>query len=304
MRNLQGKRLALLAAALVGLLAVAGVSKPGRATLGKIISAAGLGRERHSYGAVADATDDVKETAASQDVEQRARAAHGWQASVTNSIVRGELLRFDPNGTLQQQWAITVYRKYPDRLRVEIQRIGAVDVFGMDNSGAWKAGAASLSEPEARDVRAFLRLFPERLFLNRAGGASYREVGQRFEDRVEVPAQPVFFDQVEAEDLIGPPPAPPRPGDRRMLYYYVDQEASLVSTARWLEPDDPTQLIDDPGVSLTDVRVDFADWRTVSGMKWPFRITHQLGGRVDFRIDMNQVLVNQSMPDTFFQRPN
>jgi hypothetical protein len=87
------------------------------------------------------------------------------------------------------------------------------------------------------------------------------------------------------------------------VYYYVDAATSMVSTARWLEPDNPRKSIDDGTASFTDIRVDFSDWRPASGVKWPFKLVHSTGGRVDFKIVLNEVIVNQSLADAVFQKP-
>jgi hypothetical protein len=255
-------------------------------------------------------------TAPALDVEQRARAAHGWTASVANSVARGEIIYYDSAGRATGQYAITISRAYPDRVRVEIDRGQTKDVSGFDQTNSWRSGAPNLKDTDARDIRALVRLCPERLFVERASGAAYREAGQRIEDIApaatapdwttasgdgsSVIGQQSLFDQVEVAD---PAATRSNPGDIRRVYYYVDAATSMVATARWLEPDNPRKSIDDGTASFTDIRVDLSDWRDAGGVKWPFRLVHATGGRVDFRIVLNEVIVNQSLADAVFQKP-
>src|SRR6185295_11281776 len=99
-------------------------------------------------------------------------------------------------------------------------------------------------------------------------------------------------EQVEMEDTIGLPPIAGRPGDRRRITYYVNRQDFTVEAARWLEPDDPRRDMDDDQATLTDVRVDFGEWRIVDGVLWPTEIVHWQGGRVDYRITISQVETN------------
>ena len=228
-----------------------------------------------------------------------------------NSVLRGAITFYDRDGTKIGQAKLNVIRKYPERLRVELDRGDSVEVWGVDQATAWKSDAPNLSESEARDIRAWLRLCPERLFVTRGSGASYREAGERREDfKASRPWQdqvrinpPLQLQQVEVEDVIGQPPTPNRAGDRRLVTFYINRQDFTVEAARWLEPDDPNRSIDDLSAAKTDVRVDFSDWRAVGGVAWPFEIIHRLGGKVDFRITVNQVLLNQPLADALFQNP-
>ena len=239
-------------------------------------------------------------------VEQRARAAHRWSGSVLDSVARGAIIYYDASGEATGQYAITIFRGYPDKVRVEIDRGRSAEVFGFDQTSAWKGGVPNLKEEDARDIRAMVRICPERLFVTRGGGSAYREAGRRIEDSPPVASgggpTPVVFDQVEMADTLGPAAGASRAGDRRSVYYYVNQATSLVETARWLEPDDPRQDPDDEGAVLTDIRVDFGGWREVSGVTWPFEITHSSGGRVDYRIVLNEVRMNQGLTDAVFKK--
>ncbi len=144
--------------------------------------------------------------------------------------------------------------------------------------------------------------------MTRGGGVNYREAGHRIESlRPARPGQPatkinppVVLEQVETEDVIGPPPTPARVGDRRLITYYIDSARSTIESMRWLEPDDPRRRADDTSAEKLDVRVNFSDWRTVNGVLWPYEVTHRLGGKVDFRIQVSEVRLNQSMGETLF----
>jgi hypothetical protein len=324
MKSRQKKLIALGAAITCAVLAL-GLSRPGRAELLRLVARVIPPAKTTETPGTAPVRP-VSVAAQGLDVGQRARLAHGWSSSIVTSFARGSIIYYDSNGRATSQYAITIARAYPDRVRVEIDRGDSREVFGFDRTAAWRGGAANLSDTQARDIRAAARFCPERLFVDRDKGAAYREVGQRIEDAAQVDAsadwagapatgrgegppnatpQPeqIVFDQVESGDSLGPPATRTDAGDVRRVYYYVDAATSLVSAARWLEPDNPRKSIDDATVSFTDVRVDFADWRDVNGVKWPFKLAHSTGGRLDFRIVLNGVRVNVSLADGVFQAP-
>ena len=258
------KRVVLATICAVCLLAIVGVSKPGRSALRSILS---LIEPAPTATPAPDPTPAAVTPA--PDVEQRARARHGWTSTVVNSVVRGTITYLNADGTASAPASgFTLYRKYPELLRIEVDRGGRVEVSGFDNVKAWRTGA-TLSEEEARNIRGLLRLWPERLFITRGSGTAYREAGRRIEDTPDTTpgGQPqarsvALFDQIEMEDVVGPAPTSGRVGDRRSVYYYVNQASSTVEAIRWLEPADPRRSIDEE-VGLIDVRVDFG-----TGAKW------------------------------------
>jgi hypothetical protein len=281
----------VIAAAFVCSLSAAGMTKPGRVTITRALA--------------------IFQKA--PDVEQRARAKHGWSDAVINSVARGTITYYDRNGMATGRAGLTLYRQYPGTLRVEIERDGATEVSGLAEGVAWKAGAGNPSEEQARDVRAILRMWPDRLFAARDAGMKYREVGRFAEERTDVmpgaagpgdsAKQPQVFDQVEIEDIIGALPTKAAAGDRRLVSYLIDRESSLVSSARWLEPDNPRQQIDNPRAPLASVSVAFSKYAGIDGVQWPTEVTHSLGGRLDFRIVVGDVKLNQPLPGTVFQKP-
>ena len=293
------KKLIITAIAAVLLLAIAAASKPGRSTLNRLYSLLS--------GAASTAASP-----AGPDVEQRARSKHGW-GTVTTSIVRGTITHFDPTGAIARRANVTVYQRHPDRLRVDIEQDGLIISQGFSQGEVWQARAESLTEEAERDIRAWLRLFPERLFLVRGAGASYREVGRHLEDsrpgspgRGPSDVRPAReLDEVEIEDVIGPPASnPTRRSDRRLITYLIDPETSIVHSVRWMEPDDPAEeVIEGSAAATRQVRIEYGGWRRVEGVLWPMEVTHWLGGRVDFRVDVKDVLVNQQLADTVFRDP-
>ena len=42
-------------------------------------------------------------------------------------------------------------------------------------------------------------------------------------------------------------------------------------------------------------------WTQVDGVIWPFSVTHQRGGRIDFRLEVSSVQLNQNLPDSMFK---
>ena len=288
------KKSLIIAVALVLMLAAAGFSEPGRATITKLTSVFAPQQQQ-------------------PDVEQRARARHGWNGrSIQNSVVRGTITYFDRRGTEVRRMAMTLYRKYPDRLRLEVERDGVKTVSGFDGRDAWRDGAATITEVEARQIREMMRVWPERLFHARDGGAQYKETGRLVEDhRPAVPGRgpvqferPMALEQLEVDDTLGPNERGPGRGrDRRKVSYLVSEENSAIYIARWMEPVDPGQEIDDAGPQI-DVRVDFSRWREVEGLLWPMEVTHWRGGKVDYRIDVTEVLLDQQVPATIFNNPN
>jgi hypothetical protein len=83
----------------------------------------------------------------------------------------------------------------------------------------------------------------------------------------------------------------------------VNTADSLINSAYWLEPDDPTQPANDPNTNSTAVRADFGDWRKINGVIWPFGITHWFGGTVDYEIQLTGIQTNQSLGQGMFQHP-
>jgi hypothetical protein len=261
------------------------MSRPGRTVIGKVV-------------AMMSAAPAAKETASAEalpereDVEQRARRKHGWTSGVTSWLARGSIIYYDAGGKAVEQWAVTVYRKYPEQGRIEINRGAGIETSGYDGTRAWRTGTERVSEEVARDIRAMIRLTPERLFVTRSRGASYRESGQRIEERGD--SGVATFDEVEMDDALGE-------GDRRRVAYYINRESQMVESARWLEPDDPRRRIDDAGTALTDMRIDFGKWKAAGGVQWPMEIVKSKGGRMELRIELNEVVVNPQIADSIFQ---
>lgn len=288
--------------AILGLCLVAGaaVSDPGRAVLKRLFSS--------SSGETSAVTPGDAIEEAGQDVEQRARARHGWNAAVINSVMRGQITFYNREGESVDQANMTLFRLYSDRMRMELKRGRKVETLGFNQARAWKVGAASVGEAEGRDIRAWMRLWPERLFVARDKGAGYREAGRRIENfRPARPGQdsakiepPKVSEQVVIEDSIGSSPPQGETADRRFVTYYVDRDTQLVEAARWLEPDDPRRSIDDPETPRVDVRVDFADWRDVNGVWLPFEVTRWTGGKIALRIQLSEVQLNQPLSNSLF----
>jgi hypothetical protein len=244
------------------------------------------------------------------DTEQNARAKYAW-TNINTTRVRGVITFFDPTGAIARRANITFYQRHPDRLRVEIEQDGLILIQGCDAGDAWQARADTLSDDAQRNIRAWLRLWPDRLFDARAAGGNYREVGTRFEDSKEAspgrqasvlrPARE--FDVVEVEDTIGPGSSQ-RNTDRRAITYLIDRASSMVYSARWMEPYDPNaQLMEGSDIATKQVQVDYESWRRIDGVLWPMEVTHRMGGRVDFRIDVKDVFVDPRLSEVVFQKP-
>lgn len=295
------------AAIMAGLVAI-GFSSPGRAAVSRVISMITGSRLESAFPEGAALTLVAQPD---EDLERRARRHHGWTGAILYSVLQGAITFYDQEGAITGEGSLTVYRGYPNRLRVEIGSGGVVETLGFDGVNAWRSGSSNLDESRARDIRTWLRGWPERLFTTRAAGASYRESGPRTEmSKPGRPWQgpmsivpPAEYEQVVMDDVIGPAPAPGRIGDRRRVVYYLNRDTDMVETARWLEPDDPRRAITDPDAQQKDVRVDFGDWQRVEGVLWPFEVVHWSGGRVDYRIALSQVQMNQPLGDAIFQRP-
>jgi len=239
------------------------------------------------------------------DIEQTARTQHGWSSSIVDSIVSGKLVYYDNNGNETSRLTVVIYRKYPDLLRMELSGTGISEVDGVDTLGAWVQTQSSLSAEDARDIRAFLRAFPERLFIERAAGADYRELGRHIEDyqpatplspRTDL-TSPITYDQVEVQDTIQV-----QNPEKRTVYYYVDRSNSRVSVLRYPEPDNPTANVSNGDTDLLESRFEFGGWKTINAVLWPFTITHRYGGKVDFRIEVEEVQMNQNLSNSLFQR--
>jgi hypothetical protein len=304
MRLRNGRALVSFGAVLVFLLAAAGLSQPGQQSARRLLAA--LGGTPNTAAPSAPAAP-----ATTPDVEQRARAHHGWGPTILDSAAKGSITWYDRSGATTRQGTLVIYRKFPAQLRVEVTSNQSTDVTGFDGTGPWRAGQASLTAAAARDIRQWLRSSPERLFIARSAGAPYREPGRRVEDHsAPTPWQgPVDlsqareYDQAELMDLIGPDPPMSGPADRRRVTYLIDRQTSLIAAARWLEPADATENAQNPNARLLETRVEFSLWRDVAGVQWPYQITHWSGGRVDFQVNLTQVLLNQRPLDKVFQAP-
>jgi hypothetical protein len=238
-------------------LGAAGLSQPGQHSVHKLLAAL-------------SGTPTARETPASPppaattapDVEQRARAHHGWGPTVLDSVAKGSITWYNRSGAITRQGTLVIYRKFPDLLRVEVTSNQTTEVSGFDATNPWRSGQASLADAAARDIRQWLRCSPERLFLTRGLGAGYREPGRRVEDHIPPTpwqgavdlAQAREYDQAELFDLIGPATLTTGAVDRRRVTYLVDRQTSLIAAARWLEPDDPKQSADSPGTRLVETR--------------------------------------------------
>jgi hypothetical protein len=287
--------------------AAAGTTGLGRRTVSALLSRVSSESVTHPSG-----TRGAQAPQSGPDVETRARAAHGWDGSVRDWVAIGAITYNDQQGKVTNTAPLTIYRKYPDKLRVEAR---GVATFGFDQARSWKALTASALAPaQARDIRAWARFTPERLFVSRTGGGAYREVGQDREDfRTALPggnatvlSPPLLFNQVEMIDHMGLGAAAGGPhddNDIRRIYYYIGKDDSVIAMCRWNEPDDPKANADDPRTDKTAVQVDFSDWERAGGVLWPFRITHWFGGKVDFQISLIEVLLNQNPQDTLFHGP-
>jgi hypothetical protein len=86
---------------------------------------------------------------------------------IVNSALRGTITYFSSDGNVVASRAgFALYQKYGVGLRVELDRDDAVEVYGLDQKRPWKAGG-KVSYEEARAIRAWMRISPERLFVTR-----------------------------------------------------------------------------------------------------------------------------------------
>lgn len=296
---MKSKRKGMFVAGGVGillLLTIAAASEPVRTALGVMFQGAGRGPKA------------VSNEQTAPDLEQRVRARHGWNTNVQNTVITGQITFYDREGKERGDAKLTLSRAYPDRLRVVIQRGALQETVGFDREQAWKSGAKSLSEVEARNIRGWLRVWPERLFTLRGGGAQYREAGKTLQDfRPSTPwraavqmEQPEELDQIVIQDTIGLAPDDKRAGDRMSIYYSIDQ-GNLIRSVRWLEPDDPRARAEDQRAAKIERRIDFGNWLQMGGVMWPMEITQWSGGRVEFRIEVDEVKVNQPLADSIYR---
>src|SRR5262249_7636467 len=152
---------------------------------------------------------------------------------------------------------------------------------------------------------------PERLFVTRSAGQQYAETRPIQEDHLPASpgrpaldlAQPIVFNRPLVADQTGNSLAAVHPGDQRNLIYLVNATDNIVNAAQWLEPENPASSLTDRTADFDQVRVDFSAWQRVNGVLWPFEITHWLGGKVDFLIEVAQVQMNQSPAGSLFQHP-
>jgi len=294
-------------------MAAAVISNPGRAGLGRVIAVIGGG----GAGPHRTGVGSKQATTAGVDAGQQAAAAAGWTANIHNSVTAGSITRYDRTGAATSQAGIILYMKYPESLRVDIDHGGGShDIIGFDQGSVWSSSKSGLTATDSRDIRAWLRTRPERLFAKRGGGAAYREAGVVTVDHIPgMPWQPakdldasiaLQLAQIEIIDDMNPRPVAGTGtpwSDRRRNYYYVNTNGWLIASERWMEPDDPTQDPDSLKVSKTAVEIDYGNYQQSGGVQWPFDIVHWYGGKVDYRITVASVKVNQPLQDTLFQKP-
>ena len=286
-------------------LAAVGLSQPGRQSVSRLLSV--LTGAKTDY--VTQSSTGAYPIPANS-VAQRAYTHHGWSPAVLDCIEKGSVTWYDQTGAVTRQGTLAVYRKFPNLLRVEITG-STPSVIGFDGNNPWQAGQSSLNATAVRDVEQWIRYSPERLFTAFGLGAAYRESGRYVEDHIPPTPwqgavdldQPREYDQAEMIDLIGPSTQVKGAPNQRRVTYLVDRQTSLIYSARWLEPADPSQSAMTRSTSLIATRVDFGLWRNVSGVQWPYQITHWSGGKVDFQVNLTSVQLNQNPAATLFQHP-
>lgn len=250
----------------------------------------------------------------SQDVEQKARSKQGFDPStIKNSVISGNLTTYARDEKVTSQAAFKLYRQYPNQLRLELTYSDRVDIVGTDGIAVWTNNPGQVTALEARDIQGWGRLWPERLFIDRAAGGAYREVGKYTEEyQAASPGKGLVIlnprpesDQIEIQDDTGVLPL----GDSkttsnvRSVNYFVDTQTSLIRRMSWLEPEDPSLQPDDPALPWLDVRVGFDNWQTVGTTLWPFEIVRWWGGKVDLILKLSTVEINQAVDDSLFKGP-
>jgi hypothetical protein len=138
-------------------LGAAGLSQPGQNSVHKLLAAlSGAPTARETPASPPPA-------ATPPDVEQRARAHHGWGPNILDSVAKGSITWYDRSGAITRQGGLVIYRKFPDLLRVEVTANQTTEVSGFDATNPWRSGQAILADAAARDIRQWLRCSPERL---------------------------------------------------------------------------------------------------------------------------------------------
>jgi hypothetical protein len=294
------------AIASVCILAAVAVSSPGRHGVARALS---IITSRQPSGV----TPDKPASGPPLTVEKRAETAAGWAAGIRNSISKGTITYYDRTGAKTGEASIALYVSYPDDLRVEIDPgDGKPETAGFSQGMTWSSAKDSLTATESRDIRAWLRTRPERLFVKYAAGSKYREAGAVLEDHIpktpwqaaQDPDQPAHLDQVELIDDLAPVGQAKNGGaisDLRRTYYYVNEADGTVRRVKWMEPDDPAQDTHDGGTPNAAIQVDFGDYRKVAGAEMPFDLVHWWGGKVDYRITLSYVRVNQAFAHSLFE---
>jgi hypothetical protein len=299
------QRTIIISLAAIGALGAVSLSRPGKSAISKVLPTAGPAKARSA------AATPTPTLTPSPDIEQRARAAHGWTASIHDSLLTGSINFYDRAGNVTRQGPIKILRSYPDKVRVEITSGGATEILGFDHVAPWDSLTSSLTSPQQRDIRAWTRFTPERLFVTRSAGQQYAETRPIQEDHVPASpgrpaldlAEPIVFNRPLIADQTGNPLAAVNPGDQRNVMYLVNAADNIVNAGQWLEQSDPAGSLIGPNADLQQVRVDFSAWQRINGVLWPFEITHWLGGKVDFRVEVTNVLMNQNPASSLFQGP-
>src|SRR5215469_2028045 len=125
------KRIIIISLAVIAVFTAAGLSRPVKTAITRILPAARTATPQQAGPSASPSPQR------GPDVEQRARAAHGWTPAIQDSAVTGSINFYNRSGDITRQGAIRILRNYPDMLRVEITSNGATEIFGFDHAAPW-----------------------------------------------------------------------------------------------------------------------------------------------------------------------
>lgn len=176
---------------------------------------------------------------------------------------------------------LVVWRKRPDRLRVETTLAGQTSIQAFDGRRAWWLVPALAPEAQAMPPER------ERFFRRQARFADplvfWKEQGSRLE----------LLDGEAGAAGLSQALKLTEPGGREILFF-IDAASGLLRASA--EPGGA-------GKEREAAEVLYGDYRPVDGLQLPFTIENRAAGRTRVRIVLNAVQVDPELPESLFAMP-
>jgi zinc protease len=227
----------------------------------------------------------AEERARALALVDRAIAAKGGLDALRalKTIVAKQTLT-DPDSNAQQ-FQVTTYIEYPDRLRIETTVPGGVNVQGYDGEKAWardRRGVHDQPDGVARQARLGLRRDVVSLLLGAKDGTLTPRLLPDEKDAGLSEGGAAHVDH--AVELTAPDLSP--------VVLYIDPDSAVIRKLTFVD-DVPTSPV---------VEERFSDYRDVGGLQVAFRATRRVGAQTLDRW-VSDVKTNVTLDPSLFKRP-